>query len=422
MNRRTIRNIIILATISTVGIVFTQFYWISRAWDINQNQFNHSVNLALRNVANEIIRMRGDSTAYIEPIRQVSANYFVVSIYDTLHPYLLESLLRAEFKTRNLGQDFEYGIYDCFTDSIVYGNYVAMQPGKVNAKPTHLPVKWDKDGHYFGVYFPEKQNYLISYMGIWWFSSIILLIVIIFFAYTIFVILKQKRLSEITTDFINNMTHEFKTPISTIALSGEVLKNPEIAGHPERINRYSGIIIEENNRLKNMVERLLQIATLDKADYKVTKTPLNINSLIREITDRFLLRLKEKDGEFVLHLNAAEPVLNADLEHVTNILNNLIDNAIKYTTNKPLIKISTESTKKGVTFSVEDNGIGLSKDAQKHVFERFFRVSTGNLHDVKGFGLGLNYVKLMVKAHKGKIKVSSEPGKGSRFDIFIPFK
>jgi two-component system, OmpR family, phosphate regulon sensor histidine kinase PhoR len=422
MTRRTIRNIIILATISIIGIVLTQFYWINKAWDIKENHFNHSVNLALRNVANEILRVRGDSSAYIEPIKQVSANYFVVSIYDTLHPYLLESLLRAEFKTRNLSQDFEYGIYDCFTDSIVYGSYVSLNPATVGRiKPSNLPVKWDKDGHYFGVYFPQKESYLVSQMGIWLFSSSILLIVIIFFAYTIFVILKQKRLSEITTDFINNMTHEFKTPISTIALSSDVLMRPEIVEAPERLKRYSQIISEENERLRNMVERLLQIATLDKADYKINMKALDVNSLIRNIAERFSLNLQERGGQMQLILEAPNSVICADKEHLTNILNNLIDNAIKYSPGKPSIIVGTLNTKKGIIIFVEDNGIGMSKEAQKQVFEKFYRVPTGNIHDVKGFGLGLNYVKLMVKAHKGKVKVQSELGKGSRFELSLPF-
>jgi two-component system, OmpR family, phosphate regulon sensor histidine kinase PhoR len=422
MSRRTIRNIIILATISIIGIVATQFYWINKAWDINEKQFNHSVNVALRNVATEILHQRGDSAAYIEPIRQLSSNYFIVSIYDTLHPYLLESLLKAEFKSRNLSLDFEYGIYDCFTDSIVYGSYVSLLDQQMELRPVHLPVKSDKDGHYFGVYFPEKGGYLVNQLGIWIFSSVILLVVVIFFAYTIFVILKQKRLSEITTDFINNMTHEFKTPISTIALSTDVLLKPEIAESPHRLQRYAGIIAEENTRLKNMVERLLQIATLDKADFKLTLKPLDMHEIIKDVTDRFSLALQEREGKISLQLQAENPVLNADKIHITNIITNIVDNAIKYTEMPPEILISTENVKNGIAIAIQDNGIGMSKEAQKQVFEKFYRVPTGNLHNVKGFGLGLNYVKLMTEAHKGNVSVESELKKGSRFILFLPQK
>ncbi|HET6244130.1 MAG: HAMP domain-containing histidine kinase [Bacteroidetes bacterium] len=422
MNRRIIRNIIVLATISILGIGVTQFYWINKAWDIKEKQFSHSVNVALRNVATDILRLRGDSAAYIEPIKHISANYFVVSIYDTLHPYLLESLLKAEFTTRNLGLDFEYGIYDCFTDSMIYGNYVALTPGKREITQTYLPVKSDKDGHYFGVYFPEKGSYLVNQMGIWLFSSIILLVVLVFFAYTMFVILKQKKLSEITTDFINNMTHEFKTPISTIAISSEVLNKPDIVNYPERLQRYSTIISEENNRLKSMVERLLQIATLDKADYELIKTPVNVHAVVYEIANRFSLALNEKQGRFIFKLNASDQIIEVDKDHFNNILSNLIDNALKYSLENPEITIVTENHRKGIKITVQDNGIGMRKEVQKHVFEKFYRVSTGDLHDIKGFGLGLNYVKIMTEAHKGKISVESEVNNGSKFEIYLPKK
>lgn len=422
MKRKTIRNVILLATISIMGIVVTQLYWINKAWDIKENQFNHTVNISLRNVANQILLLRGDSTAYIEPIRQAATNYFIVRIDDTLHPYLLESLLKAEFQSRNIMLDFEYGIYDCFTDSIVYGNYVSLSDeSPANKSRTALPVKWDSDAHYFGVYFPNKESYLVSQMGIWLFSSAILLIVVIFFSYTMFVILKQKRLSEITTDFINNMTHEFKTPISTISLSSEVLMKPGIMESPGRLQKYSTIIYEENNRLKNMVERLLQMATLDQADFELNKKETDVHESIRQSIERFNLALNEKQGDLSFDLNAKESSIYADKVHLSNIIANLIDNAIKYSNEKPVININTQNIKNGILINVKDNGIGMSKEAQKQVFNKFYRVPTGNQHDVKGFGLGLNYVKIMVEAHKGSITLESELGKGSRFKVFLPF-
>ena len=422
MKRKTIRNVILLATISILGIVVTQLYWINKAWDIKENQFNHTVNISLRNVANQILLLRGDSTTYIEPIRQVAANYFIVPINDTLYPYLLESLLRAEFESRNIILDFEYGIYDCFTDSIVYGNYVSLSDKNTdNKNRTSLSVKWDRDGHYFGVYFPNKESYLVSQMGIWLFSSAILLIVVIFFSYTMFVILKQKRLSEITTDFINNMTHEFKTPISTISLSSEVLMKPDIIESPGRLHQYSTIIYEENNRLKNMVERLLQMATLDQADFELNKKETDVHEAIQQSVERFNLAINEKEGTLTCDLNAKQSNVYADKIHLLNIIANLIDNAIKYSGEKPIINISTHNVKNDILISVKDNGIGMSKEAQKQVFNKFYRVPTGNQHDVKGFGLGLNYVKIMVEAHKGNITLESELGKGSTFKIFLPF-
>ena len=421
MKRKSIRNIIILATLSIVGIVVTQLYWINKAWDIKEKQFNYSVNVALRNVATKLLEQRGDTNAYIEPIKQLSSNYFLVSVYDTLHPFLLESLLKSEFKTRNISLDFEYWIYDCFTDSMIYGNYVNTSEEQIIEKQkTFLPTKWNKNGHSFGVYFPKKEGYIVSQMGIWLFSSVILLIVIIFFSYTMFVILKQKRLSEITTDFINNMTHEFKTPISTINLSSEVLMNPEIINNPERLKKYSEIIYDENNRLKNMVERLLQMATFDSTDFKLNKSELDVHEIIKQSAERFNLSLNEREGKIEFSLNVEKPVIIADKVHLINIFANLIDNAIKYSAEKPILKINTKNSKNEIEISFEDNGIGISKEAQRQVFKKFYRVPTGNIHNVKGFGLGLNYVKIMVEAHKGTINLKSELNKGSVFTVVLP--
>ncbi len=422
MKRKPIRNVVILGTISIIGIVIIQIYWINKAWNINEKQFNHNINLSLRNVAHELSIQRGDSLNTREKITQISPNYFLVSINDIIPPYLLENLIKNEFKSQNIDLDFEYGIYDCFTDSIIYGSYVYMKPDAVKNKKAKslLPKEKNKDGHYFGIYFPTRETYLLSQMGIWMFSSFILFLVVAFFSYAMSVILRQKRVSEITTDFINNMTHEFKTPISTISLSSEVLMNPEIISNKERILRYSNIIFDENNRLKNMVERLLQMATLDHADFTLTKLDQDVHDIINQAAERFLLVINEKNGTITCELNAQEKIVKGDKIHLSNIISNLIDNAIKYSIIPPEIIISTRNVRKGIIVKVKDNGIGISSDSQKQVFNKFYRVSTGNIHDVKGFGLGLNYVKIMVMAHKGKIKLESQLGKGSSFEIFLP--
>ena len=422
MKRKPIRNVVLLGTISIIGIVITQIYWINKAWKINEKQFNHSINIALRNVAHELYIQRGDSINAQEKITQFSPNYFLVSINDIIPPYLLENLIKNEFKSRNIDLDFEYGIYDCFTDSIIYGSYVYMKPGATKNKKAKslLPKEKNKDGHYFGIYFPTRETYLLSQMGIWIFSSLILFLVVAFFAYAMSVILRQKRVSEITTDFINNMTHEFKTPISTISLSSEVLMKSETINNPDRIYRYSNIIFDENNRLKNMVERLLQMATLDRADFSLDKVDHDVHEIINQCVNRFLLVINEKNGNIRCELNAIDKIIKADKIHVTNIISNLIDNAIKYSLESPDITITTRNVRKGIAIKVKDNGIGMSTESQKQVFNKFYRVSTGNIHDVKGFGLGLNYVKIMIEAHKGKIKLESQLGKGSTFEIFLP--
>ncbi|MEQ8423225.1 MAG: HAMP domain-containing sensor histidine kinase, partial [Cyclobacteriaceae bacterium] len=282
-----------------------------------------------------------------------------------------------------------------------------------------LPT-WKNEGYYFAVQFPALQANLLSQMGIWGFSSAVLLIVVFFFVYTLFVILKQRRLSEVQKDFINNMTHEFKTPISTISISSEVLKDPGIANEPDRLLKYASVIQNESNRLKQQVERVLQMARLDERKIELNREVVDGNELIREAVQNSSLSLKEKKGNIKTDLLASPSAINADRLHLTNVIYNLIDNAIKYNDGTPKISIRSYTRKSTFNFEIEDNGIGISNENQRKIFDRFYRVPTGNLHDVKGFGLGLNYVKLIVEAHKGKIEVESSSANGTTFKISIP--
>lgn len=423
MNRKSIRLLVLFATISVCGIIGFQLFWVNRAYNIQEKQFNDRVHVALTNVVRQIQSISKDSSDLYEPIKQVTSNYFLVSTNDTLHPYLLESLLTTEFKERNLEYDFEYVIYDCFNDSIVFGNYVDLESEeKSYVYRTSQNDRWNEQSHYFGVYFPNKKSYLINEMEIWVYSSIFLLVVIAFFGYTIWMILKQRRLSEVKTDFINNMTHELKTPISTILLSTEVLCEPNISKDPVRLANYAKIIREENERLKTQVEKVLEIASLDTKNPNIYKQNINLHELIHETVSRFDTILQSRKGSILLKLDAENSTLQADKSHLTNVLFNLIDNAVKYSPNQPEIIISTENGKNGIYLRISDKGIGMDKESQKRIFEKFYRVSTGNLHNVKGFGIGLNYVKKMVKLHHGFIRLKSELGVGSTFKIYFPLK
>jgi two-component system phosphate regulon sensor histidine kinase PhoR len=418
VTRRTIRIVIALATVSIIGLFATQLYWMDKAFDLREREFNDRVNIALRSVAQEIMTLNKDSSD-VPPVRQLSSNYFVVSTNDTLHPFLLESLLENEFRSRNLKTNFEYSIYDCFTDSMVYGGMVVLS--KEPTKTTEDPImpKWDGDSHYFGVSFPEKDNYLIGQMSIWLFSSSILLVVIIFFGYTLWVILKQKRLSEIKNDFINNMTHEFKTPISTISSSAELLKTGNLDSDEARRTRYYQMIADESNRLKLQVEKVLQMAQFEKSEIDLNLTTCNLHELIHQAVGSLSFLLDQREGTLNLELNSKEPTFKVDELHFTNIIRNLVDNAIKYCNEKPVVTISTEDSSNGITIKVSDNGIGINAKQQKQVFEKFYRVPTGNVHNVKGFGLGLYYVKTLVEAHQGNIRIESNQN-GSTFIIFLP--
>ncbi|HZB12643.1 MAG TPA: HAMP domain-containing sensor histidine kinase [Chryseolinea sp.] len=419
MKNSTIRYVVILAALSIVGITITQIYWIRRAFDLKEAEFERTVNAALYNVAHQIFDLNKTPSPANNPVRQLSTNYFVVMVNSEIDASLLEFLLRNEFERRGIIADFEYGVYDCSSERMVYGNYVPLKTSKEKTTAKNLP-KWSNQSYYFGVQFPNRVAHIINQMGIWSFSSIVLLLVITFFAYTLFVILKQKRLSEVQKDFINNMTHEFKTPIATISVSAEVLKDPGIIHQPERLRNYAGIIEKENARLKQQVERVLLMARLDREAMEFKKERIDVHQIIEDSIRHYAMALQERKGIVTSDLKATQFHLEGDKYHLTAVFNNLIDNAIKYCKEIPHITIRSSNRSKGCVVEVLDNGIGISQEHQRRVLKKFYRVPTGNIHDVKGFGLGLSYAKTVVEAHGGEISLESELGKGCAFRIYIP--
>jgi len=404
---------------SIVGIVTTQVYWVRKAFDLRENQFYRDVNTALTNVALKVYEVNKTPSPSNNPVSQISGNYFVVALNSPVDAGLLEFLLVNEFEKRHVTAEFEYSIYDCMDKCMVGTTYISPKKTKVASTLPETP-RLDADGYYFAVHFPLLQADLISQMGIWGFSSAVMLVVIFFFVYTLLVILRQKRLSEVQKDFINNMTHEFKTPIATIALSAEVLKQPDIIESPERLQQYTAIIEKENSRLRDQVERVLQIATLDKKEAALKRDQVDMHQVIEEATKQVLSTLEWRAGQLVNDLKAKQFVVPGDPLHLGNIIRNLLDNAVKYSLEKPVVKVVTANRNGKLLISVSDKGMGISTEDQKRIFEQFYRVHTGNVHDVKGFGLGLYYVKRMVELHQGRVSVESRKGEGTTFTIELP--
>ena len=268
---------------------------------------------------------------------------------------------------------------------------------------------------------PNFKNVVISQMY-WKFAGIIFftLLIIAAFYITVRTLLVQKKLSEIKNDFINNMTHEFKTPLATISLAVDALRNEKVAQDRTKSEYFSSIIKEENKRMNKQVETILQAALMDRQELQLNLQPVHVHEIIQDIADNFQLQLQEKKGRADLQLNAKNDLLEVDEVHFTNLISNLFDNAIKYSNDNVIIKVSTHSTKKNLVIRLEDNGIGMNKETQRRIFEKFYRAHTGNVHNVKGFGLGLSYVKTIVDAHFGKIKVDSTVGKGTAFTMEFP--
>ena len=361
----------------------------------------------------------------------------------------LDSYVKQELLNNNIDLDYTYGIYSREKKAFVIRdgkyNYVPGEEDDFGSQAISVPalvIEFDDNkellnskyslrlfNHSAGtssgdlmIHFPGKIGYVWGTV----FSTVILAIlftsIILFcFIYTIQVIFTQKKLSKIKSDFINNMTHEFKTPIATISLASDSITSPKISGHPEKVKRFANIIKQENRRMNKQVEKVLQMALLDKNDIQLKFTQVDAHEVIRQAVNNINLRAESRGGNATSKLNATNSFVEADLTHFSNVVNNLLDNAYKYSPEKPEILVTTENKSNGINIKIKDNGIGMSKDDQKHIFDKFFRVHTGNLHDVKGFGLGLSYVKAILAAHKGQISVKSEPEKGSEFTLFFPY-
>lgn len=419
MKNRTIQIITLLAIISMAGIVVLQIFWFRKAFDVHEKEFDQRVFTSLQRVAEQLLQMNNQQIPNVRLVDQLSGNYFVVSVNGEIDTKVLESLLKAEFRSRDLTSDFEYGVYDCNHQKLVYGNYVSFKEDETQRAPRELP-QWKNDLYYFSVNFPDKSNHLIDSMGIWLFSSLVLLVVVLFFAFALITIFRQKQLSEVQKDFVNNMTHEFKTPVSTILVTSRLLNKAEIQHQPDAIERYSNLIQQEALRLKGQVERVLQVAVWDQKKMKYRMEEVNIHECLEQAIISVEQIVQDKGGKLEKNFQASNPVLKGDRMHLTNTLFNLLDNAVKYSVQPPVIVLSTKNSGQRLEISVTDNGIGIHHKNIRRIFDRFFRVSTGDVHDVKGFGLGLYYVKHVVKDHAGKINVQSEPGKGTTITINFP--
>ncbi len=420
MKRKNLRLVILFGSIVMIGLLVVQGFWLKRAFDIEERQFNHTVQVALKNIADSIV---ATNDAVIPPkthVRQLSSNFFFAELNTPISPKLLDSLLKRELGIRHLKVDYEFGIYKAIDDTLVYGEYIpATIQWQIDHADDLFPILLAEKSN-FAIYFPNKFSVIAGELKIWIFSTVVLLLMLVFFIYAILTMLKERKLAEIKEDFINNLTHEFKTPIANIELASEALKDNKV--DPQKQNRYFNIIHDENQRLKAQVERVLQMGTIDKNELRLDLKIVNIHHLIQKLANSIGLRIKEKTGTLTIDLNATNSEILADEFHITNTVYNILDNAEKYSQANPEISIATRNEKNGLLISIKDKGIGIKEDFQQFVFDKFFRVPSGDVHNVKGFGLGLNYVKTVIEAHNGKITLQSKLNLGSQFDIYLPFR
>lgn len=336
-----------------------------------------------------------------------------------------DSLLKSSLQDRGIELPFDFGIFDPleerFTIEQISDSKAELQSSELRANL--FPNDIMGAAGYLVVRFPDQQTYLLGKIWVTLLSSLIFIVIILVcFSYAIHTIFRQKKLSEIKSDFINNMTHEFKTPISTVSLACEALRDDQIRTTEGLSERYLGIIHDENKRLGLQVEKVLQMAVIDRNDFNLKLEQVNVHEIIEKAMSNIQIQVSSKGGHISKDLQALKQTITADQMHLTNIVYNLLDNANKYSTDKPAIKVMTIDHAKGIMIKIVDKGIGMSKEVVNKIFEKFYRIPTGNLHDVKGFGLGLAYVKNMVEAHGGDIQVRSELNKGSEFTVFLPYQ
>ncbi len=437
--KRTFPAIVILISLSLCGLILLQVSWLQNLVEVTRNQFDNNFNEAGTSVGKELSKSVYTGQVLRLPRRSGLTFSSDFHLHVLKQPTVEEKFTQQEIYTKirnafdrlNLKQlKFEFGVTNTNDDYEMYTKgYEKEFWDTLNNKRRYFPILPENNAdiesmssfEHLIIVVPDFQKQIWASLRWIIFGAVLFMLVIIAAFYvTVKSLLNQKKLSEIKSDFINNMTHEFKTPLATISLAVDALRNEKVQNDKEKTTYFSNIIKEENIRMNRHVETILQAALMERQELQLNLTPMHVHELIQDTLENYQLQLKQKEGDVQLLLNAKNDLVNVDEVHFSNLFSNLIDNAIKYSNDKLKISISTHSTKNYLVIRIEDNGIGMSKESVKRIFEKFYRAHTGNLHNIKGFGLGMSYVKTVIDAHKGKIKVDSTLGKGSTFTVEVP--
>ena len=422
MKGKALKYIILLATISVAGVLLIQFIFLRNSYNYSEKQFRESATIALKEVAWQLMQATGNTANFdsIAPVEMISNTYYIVNVESLIDYDLLKFHLVEELKKHEIYTDFEFAIYNPSSDQME--QHTLVTNNLEEKKSDFNFTTSDKYNSYFGVHFTNRSRYFNSRLSVWYLLTGLLLVVVAFFSYTLYVIIRQRQLSEIQKNFINNLTHELKTPISSIALSAGVINDKSILKSPDRLFEYTRIIQEQNNRLSKNVEKVLNLASLEKNKIRLKLEPVSVEKFVEENTEHFKKSDSGKTATIIKKFETGEKIIHADKFHFSNLIVNILENAAKYCDKEPEITIKIRKKKNKILLNFHDNGIGISKEHQKKIFKKFYRVPTGNVHNVKGFGLGLDYVLKIVKAHGWEITVESKPEEGSTFTLKIPHK
>jgi len=383
----------------------------------SSNKDNSFVKIPAQDIKKILKKQVNNKTLFVEKIVNRLMNYNE-NILQRLEKVNLSKILLQNLKEHGIDIYFEY--------AIISKNKCVFQTNSfdINTSNIYTQKLFPNDiyaENYIKLFIPNRSQFIIQSMTpIILIASLLTLLIIGVVTFNFYIIIRQKKISDIKNDFVNNLTHELKTPIATIALTGQMLEDEEIQTSKKNIRRFAHIINQESNRLSKQVEKVLQLAMLDKGEIKLKEKLFDFNKLIKKTSEAFSLKVKEFEGEFHINLTDKEILFFGDETHWENVINNLLDNALKYKKDKPIIQINTKKDGNTICISIKDNGIGIDKKNISHIFDKFYRVEKGNIHNVKGFGLGLSYVKKIVDLYQGKIEIESELNKGSTFIIYLP--
>lgn len=435
--KRIFPVITILILLSLLGLIFFQVLWLKSSLESQEQKFNDHFNTATFQVSQSLVEEKGNLMPLtrrnpVLPSERLQLELFAPTIAQKFTRDEIKQIIRKIFDKQNLKDvPFEFSISSTslVSEELASEKFYKMQADTINNVQNVIPLESPSGSNSEGISPQEFLVILIPHAKsfIWqsmtWFivgAVLFTLIIMCAFFLTVRALLKQKKLSEIKSDFINNMTHEFKTPLATISLAVDALKNEKVLADKEKMNYFTGIIKEENKRMNKQVETILQAALLDKQEVQLNLKKIHAHEMINSALNNIHLQVEEKKGKLETNLANGNDVVMADEVHFTNLINNLLDNAVKYSKDNLKIILTTQTTGREFKLKIEDNGIGMNKETLNRIFEKFYRAHTGNIHNVKGFGLGLSYVKTMVEAHQGTIRAESTPGKGTTFHLSFP--
>jgi len=418
LKTKKINFIIILGLIAIVGILVAQLVWTKQAFNLEEKKFSQKAHVALLEIVKKLYESTNNDLPSENPVEKVSNDYYYVNIANDFDPVILEHYLKSEFKKAGISTDFEYAMYNCQSDVMVYGNYISLSDNS-KSKPTFNFPKNKNLVYYFAIRFPNETSYLYSSLRFWFILSIALIIILLVYVYSIFTIIQQKKYSELQRDFINNMTHEFKTPLSSILIASNYLLKQEKINKDEKLEKYTQIIIDQSNKLNLHIEKILNIAKHDNSPAELKKVKLSVIPIINNVIEN--IQLKYENTTITIETQVEDFWIISDEFHFINLVYNLLDNSIKYCDEKPIITIKLVQEQGLKKIEISDNGIGISTKELNLIFDKFYRSPTSKYSQVNGLGLGLYYIKKIANLHKWKIQATNNNAKGITFTILIPY-